>query len=432
MRYGSTAIALLTPVLFGPVLHAQDRPLAWDSFAEVYRAGGLDAPEWAQFTRSNDIGFDGRGNLYVTDGEASRIVKIGPDGRLVTTIGRAGEGPGEFENLYGVLVWRDGSFAANDGGRDVFHLFDADGNFERMVRWRADTGELTISFSSTRPMRPGPRPGIVYAQGTDRGLTRLYASLASRVGADSDEISIDERVIEVLDLGGDVVTNELILEAWRPPRAEGDLGPGNPDMEAMAETLNEAPHFEPTLRWDVLPGGAVAYVDSSTYEIRIVRDGATATMLTRPITPQPVTRGIESDVRERMLRDLEEDADAEPPDDVGALPAGIDWAALDREANLALRKSIENMEFYPEIPAIDEIRSAWDGSVWVERQTAIEDETGLIDVFGPDGDYRGTLARDGLGMPDAFGPDGLIAYWEFDEMDVPRIVVYRLPASLRR
>jgi len=34
-------------------------------------------------------------------------------------------------------------------------------------------------------------------------------------------------------------------------------------------------------------------------------------------------------------------------------------------------------------------------------------------------------------MPDAFGPNGLVAYWELDELDVPIVVVRRIPASLR-
>ena len=72
--------------------------------------------------------------------------------------------------------------------------------------------------------------------------------------------------------------------------------------------------------------------------------------------------------------------------------------------------------------------------MWVERADSewdVERETLLIDVFDPDGDYHGTLAADGPGMPDAFGPDGLVAYWEFDEMDVPSIVVRRLPPALQ-
>ena len=31
----------------------------------------------------------------------------------------------------------------------------------------------------------------------------------------------------------------------------------------------------------------------------------------------------------------------------------------------------------------------------------------------------------------AFGPDGLVLYWETDELDVPTIVVKRLPAEVR-
>ena len=34
-------------------------------------------------------------------------------------------------------------------------------------------------------------------------------------------------------------------------------------------------------------------------------------------------------------------------------------------------------------------------------------------------------------MPAAFGPDGLVVYWEFDGLDVPTIVVKRLPEAVR-
>ena len=248
------------------VLHAQDRPLAWD-FQEVWRAGGLSGPEWALFTRRDDMAFDSNGNLYVVDGAANHIVKVDPDGHLVMTIGRPREGPGEFESLYGVIVWPDGSLAANDGGRDVFHLFDADGDFQRMVRWRAATGNISLDFNSARAMRPGPRPGIIYAQGTERSLTRLYSALAERVGAESGE-QADERTIEALSLAGDLVRSETLLEAWRPPRPEtpaAEIEPGN--TENVCNTLNEATYFEPGLRWDVLPNGAITYADSEVVPV---------------------------------------------------------------------------------------------------------------------------------------------------------------------
>ena len=43
----------------------------------------------------------------------------------------------------------------------------------------------------------------------------------------------------------------------------------------------------------------------------------------------------------------------------------------------------------------------------------------------------GPFAASAPGMPAAFGPDGLVLYWETDDLDVPTIVVKRLPAGVR-
>ena len=43
----------------------------------------------------------------------------------------------------------------------------------------------------------------------------------------------------------------------------------------------------------------------------------------------------------------------------------------------------------------------------------------------------GTFAAAAPGMPAAFGPDGLVLYWETDELDVPTLVVKRLPEEIR-
>ena len=200
----------MIPVLFPPVLGAQDVPLAWD-FPEVWRAGGLHAPEWAEFTWSDDFAFDGSGNLYVVDGKAQHIVKVGPDGSLVATIGRAGEGPGEFGGILDIIVWPEGSFVVNDDMRNGLQLFSADGRFQRVVRWRPVEGRLEFPSGSTWTIRPGPRRGILYAQGPDAGFGSVFGARAEA----------DERMIEALDLAGGVVAGEVLLEvvASTPPRA---------------------------------------------------------------------------------------------------------------------------------------------------------------------------------------------------------------------
>ena len=58
-------------------------------------------------------------------------------------------------------------------------------------------------------------------------------------------------------------------------------------------------------------------------------------------------------------------------------------------------------------------------------------EDGPIDVLTAAGEYVGTYRTGTTKMPDAFGPDGLAAFIELDEFDLARVVVRRLPATVR-
>ncbi len=425
------AVTLIIPLLIPPLLTAQDTPLSWD-FDEVWRAGGLTAPEWAEFTRSGHLAFDGDGNLYVWDAEAMHMVKVGPDGSLVATIGREGEGPGEFGLILGIIVWPDGTLAVNDYMRSGLQLFGADGRFQRVVRWRPMEGRLLPHLGASWDMRPGPRPGILYAQGPEAGFGSEYGAVAEA----------GERTIEALDLGGDVVAAQVLLEGWRPPRPERAnaraVGPGN----ATAYTI-DVPYYVPRLEWDVLPGGAIAYADSSTYTVRIVRDGVVLNTLTRPIAPRPVTRAMESRMRDAMLQAVDRQFGVDVTGRSTDMAREI--ASRHRAVWTVARETILNATFHAEIPVIGEIRATPDGFVWVRRQDPepwgppgaegyplTAGEGGPIDVFDTDGNYVGTFPAGGLRMPGAFGPDGLVAYWETGDLDILSVVVYRLPENLRR
>ena len=58
------------------------------------------------------------------------------------------------------------------------------------------------------------------------------------------------------------------------------------------------------------------------------------------------------------------------------------------------------------------------------RRAAPRGKLAPIDLFGLDGDYLGTL--EGLAMPAAFPSEDRIAVIETDELDIERIVVYRV------
>jgi len=50
------------------------------------------------FNTPLDIGTDSAGNLYILDSANQRIQKFSPEAKYLATIGRKGQGPGEFEN----------------------------------------------------------------------------------------------------------------------------------------------------------------------------------------------------------------------------------------------------------------------------------------------------------------------------------------------
>lgn len=65
-----------------------------------------------------------------------------------------------------------------------------------------------------------------------------------------------------------------------------------------------------------------------------------------------------------------------------------------------------------------------EGRLWVQRGH-VRGERAPIDLFAADGEYLGTL-QDGAPYPAAFMPGGSVVAVETDELDVPRVVVYRV------
>jgi len=58
---------------------------------------GKEGDEQTQFFRVMDVGVDPSGNIYVVDARNFRVQVFAPSGSFLRTIGRKGQGPGEFE-----------------------------------------------------------------------------------------------------------------------------------------------------------------------------------------------------------------------------------------------------------------------------------------------------------------------------------------------
>ena len=396
VRYRLSTLVAIGPTLaLAPVLAtAQDRPLTAD-FREVYRAGGLSAPDWAQFTARGSVSFDDSGNLYVLDPGASQVVVIDPQGRLVRTIGRAGEGPGEFGFPFRLVAWRDGRFAVQDLRHSAIQVFGPGGEFDHSVKMGTHPALTTI--------RPDPIGDALYAQGPSGGGSRIRRALSELAGGEAEPRTdeLDDFGIGRIDLNAEVVVSDLVLQAWRAPREDppdevsaSDILDRSRMLSTMLRGATEGVFFEPTLRWDILPDGTIAYTDSSAYAIKVVAPGgAVVELLQRPIPPTAVTDRLRSATIEREIGRLTrifDELQGGMPDD--------------------FREKIEERGFYPEVPVILELRATWQGGLWIQRPGEDPwDTQGPIDVFGPDRQYVGTFAAGTTTMPETFGPDGMVA-----------------------
>lgn len=392
------------------ILPEQDRP-AEPEATEVYTVGALDGEAWETFGSIADVGFDGRGNLHVLDREAGRVVVVDREGRHLRTVGRQGDGPGEFRMPGAMAVARDGRVVVFDMGHRALLVFGPDGDFLRAVPTDIRDGlpgrTLVVDRSG----------GVVSASG--QGIRVMERGPGGVVGA-PEGVPILRWPLE------EDASPELIHRGWAPPEPEMTVtGGGSGAGIRMAGAPIRA--FEPGFFFGVLPGGEVAYVDSTTYRVRVVGEDGVDREIRRDRPPVDVTEANRERERERRLAELEEGGG---PQIVARMQgSGGATRTVPQDAiREMMEERIRAMEFAEEHPVVRRMAVDWNGWIWLER-TDPDDPLGdgPVDVFTPAGHYLGTIAPDALRIPDAFGPGGLVAYVESDELDVPRVAVRQLP-----
>ncbi len=408
--------------------HAQEevrvtgRDRALDAeFEEVFRVGKLQGESWEMFAGVRDLAFDSEGRLYVFDGSGplgmqdSRIVVFDATGEFLREFGSAGEGPGEFQMPTSFAVLSGGNVVVGDMGHGAYHLFDDAGSFLRMVPW-GDDGAPS-SGQSMRALRTGNAVLLTASQ------TRITMSSRSSGSARPGEAS--SRPVVRVAFGESDFAADTPVHAWKPPRPESG-GIDAPDFEVEGRrfsfdalgSLAMPTVFEPPLLATSLPSGAIVYSDSSTYRLNVTSPDASEVVrvVTRPLEPKPVSDALKDAFRERRG---------------GRGGAQIRIQGSDR--NDAIQFEMPERQFYPELPVLIDLEATWEGRIWVQRRTErlSPDDRGPIDVLSADGEYVGTYAPEATPLPDAFGPGGLAAFIETDEFDVARVVVRRLPASVR-
>lgn len=104
------------------------------SVAPVLRHGEVEGPEAIAFGAIKGLAVDADGRIYVLDGQSNQISIFTPDGAYVRSVGRTGNGPGEYVSANG-LSWfsRDTLVVVDqDGGR--YTLLTREGAYIRSSR----------------------------------------------------------------------------------------------------------------------------------------------------------------------------------------------------------------------------------------------------------------------------------------------------------
>ena len=108
----------------------------------------LGAPD-SGLSRPEGIAVDRDGNLYVADYGRSRVVKLAPDGHLLTSWGSTGQGNGDFVGPKGVALDGNGHLYVADTGNGRIERFTLDGTFDASWSLTSPTATATPTPTGT-------------------------------------------------------------------------------------------------------------------------------------------------------------------------------------------------------------------------------------------------------------------------------------------
>jgi hypothetical protein len=159
--YGVSIVAFFILFAIPSVLHAE--PTSGTSVQQIETANGVrivhnkKGGEWGSgprlsiefvrtigdvdtddenlaFNSPIDMAVDDAGRVYVLDNGNQRIQVFGPDGRYIRTIGRKGQGPGEFSDPNSIVIDREGHLYVLDDRQKRIQVFLTDGEMLKSIR----------------------------------------------------------------------------------------------------------------------------------------------------------------------------------------------------------------------------------------------------------------------------------------------------------
>jgi hypothetical protein len=332
------------------------------TFERRFAVGGADEGPESFAVVRGGVAPAADGGLYVFDMLSSRLIAFDSTGGVRWGRGRTGGGPGEFSAYQ---VW--GIAVTPAGAVEALDL----GNMRRT--WYAANGDLIGSEALTHPPY---RSRIVHSD------TGVVVSVPWR-GA--------QRLVFVVGSDTTLLAEEL-----------GAAAGGMVVFEECGQARRLPPLFESEdLRWH---GNRDVVVVSAgpRYEIDLYRGARLERRVRRAVAPR------------------------EPSAE--AMRAWYPDGFVVRRDGTTCRLSAEEVAVHvgwaPLVPAIRDLAVGPTGEIWVARDPD-RDGRSALDVISAEGRYLGTLPT-GTPVPIAFTAGGDVIALERNDVDVQRLVVYRV------
>lgn len=167
-------------------------------FVEELRIGTVDGDSLYQFGQISGLDVDENGDVYVLDSQARHVRVFDEAGTFLRTIGRSGQGPGEFRTPLMLAVLQDGLHVFDLGNRRI-QRFDRDGHDQGTV-------PIVLEDGLSVPFRRLP----------DNQILRLWGPVLATPGDGQNDLLVRETIEgAVIDT---VLTLPSILSRPRNPR----------------------------------------------------------------------------------------------------------------------------------------------------------------------------------------------------------------------
>jgi hypothetical protein len=315
-------------------------------FVEELTIGEKQGDENYMFGENIEVIADDEGCFYVTDWDRKRIQKFSSEGEYQLSIGRKGQGPGEFGNIWSPTFDKDGNLYATDIVNKKVAFFEKDGEFLKSMKIPQDIGAVFILPN-----------GNYFTTNTEHTEDSTASKFIHIHGVYDKEF-------------------HLLTEIHRDFQNLGHRG-NKSRAEFLADIMSEGA-FKPFFVWHVADDGLIYAGFSGSYEIRIYdQEAKTLKSILREYNPLKVSKTHRENYFTRQVENF-----------IRGLPI-----------DTSLRDEIRKFMKYPKyLPAYQWFTLMDNGWLFVILD-AIENDYALIDLFDEKGVFIGHFKSDSI-----FGP----------------------------